>query len=111
MSSNLKFSTFLMMIFAFTISSACSKDNPGPAGCAANFNYAVELQTEATNLSNAASAYAQDQSTANCNAYKDAYQDYLDAAEDVDLCVPTGDRAAYQAAIDEARNELNNLQC
>lgn len=111
MSSILKFSAFLMMLAVF-VSTACSKDNPAnPGGCAANFNYGLELQAEATAFSNAASAYAQDQSTENCNAYKVAGQAYLDAAADIDICVPTADRAAYQAAIDDAQASLDALAC
>ena len=112
MSSILKFSAFLMMFITITMSTACSKDDPAsPGGCAANFNYAVELQAEATALSNAASAYANDQSTENCNAYKAAANAYLDAAVDLDNCVPTADRAAYEAAIDDARVNVNALTC
>lgn len=90
---------------------ACSKDNPGPGGCAANFNYAVELQDESSALSAAASAYGNDPSTANCNAFKAAYQDYLDAAEDIRPCVLQADLSAYQAAIDDARDDLDDLTC
>ncbi|PHN01787.1 hypothetical protein [Flavilitoribacter nigricans] len=111
MSSFLKFSAFLLITFTITLSTACSKDNPGPGGCAANFNWTVELQDEANVLSNAAQAYAQDPTTENCNTYKDAYQDYLDAAEDIDFCVPAADQAAYDAAIEDARDSLDDLQC
>jgi hypothetical protein len=111
MSSILKFSAFLMVLAVF-VSTACSKDNPAnPAGCAAGFNWGVELQAEATALSNAASVYAQDQTTENCNAYKAAFQAYLDAAADIDVCVPTGQRAEYNAAINDAQANLDALVC
>lgn len=111
MSSILKFTAFLMTLAIF-VCTGCSKDNPAnPNGCAANFNYAVELQAEATALSNAATAYSQDPSTENCNDYKSAYQAYLDAAADIKLCVPTADQAAYDAAIADAQASLNALSC
>lgn len=106
----MKFFAFLMLISLGT-TMACSKDSAGPAGCGASYNWSVEIQAEGNALGVAASAYAQDPTTENCNAYKAAYQDYLDAAEDIDNCVPSADRAAYQAAIDDARDNLDALTC
>lgn len=111
MSSILKYSAFLMLFVLF-VSTACSKNDPAtPGGCAANFNYAVELEAEFNAFANAATAYAQDQTTENCNAYKVAAQAYLDAAADVEVCVPVADKAAYQMAIDEAKAEIDALSC
>ena len=59
-------------------------------------------------------AYTTDQSVANCNVYKDAYRDYIDALRDVDNCIATlsaTDRNAYNEALDEAEEELENFQC
>ena len=47
-------------------------------------NYAQELQDESANLSNAAQAYGLDQTSANCEAYRQAFMDYLDEAEKLD---------------------------
>ena len=73
--------------------------------------WTTELQAEAEALSNAASAFGADPTTANCEAYRSAFQDYLNAADDLDGCVPAADRPAYQQAIDEAQAELDALQC
>ncbi|MCB0629430.1 MAG: hypothetical protein R2824_18340 [Saprospiraceae bacterium] len=107
------FMKFFAVLFVLSLGTtiSCTKNDPGPGGCAANFNYTAELQAEATALGNAASAYGQDPTTENCNAYKAAYQDYLDAAEDIKLCVPQADLAAYQQAIDDARDNLDALAC
>ena len=105
-----KFFAFLLVI-SCVITSACSKDDPVTNNCAANFNYAVELQAEAAAFSTAAGNYSQDGTTENCNALKAAYQAYLDAAEDVRPCVVAAELAGYQAAIDEARNNLDDITC
>ena len=103
--------TVVLALTAVVFLGACGgDDDPGPA-CGANFNYAISLQDEATALSNAATTYANDPTTVNCQAYVQSVEDYLDAAEDIDNCVPQADRAAYQQAIDDARDELAMVQC
>lgn len=99
-----------LLIFAtVTLFFACNNndDDGGITPC----NWAVELADEAEALSNAATAYANDPTTANCEAYRQAFQDYLDEAEDLNLCVPTTDQAEYQQAIDDAQQSLDDLQC
>ncbi len=98
-----------LVFFSLILTTACKKESTNR--CGDNFNYALELQAEANGLSAAASVYANDPTTENCEAYKAAVQAYLDAAEDLDDCVLASERAAYQQAIDEARDNLNNLQC
>lgn len=105
-----KFFGCLLLLIAVS-GTSCKKDDSGPGGCAANFNYGVELQAEATALTNAATAYANDQSTANCNAYKAAANAYIDAAEDVEDCVPNVDKAAFQQSIDAARANIAGITC
>jgi|SRR5690606_40887170 len=99
---------------ALLVFSSCSKDDDaGPlglgGGCA--YTWSVRIADEITALGEAASAYSQDPSKANCEAYKKAYNDYLDEAEDIKPCVPAGEKDEFQKSIDEARQELNNLQC
>jgi len=107
--NRLKLMVWLLGVASMFFLSSCEGD--GPSGCGDNFNYAVELQAESTALSNAAQAYANDQSTANCEAYRTAVSNYLDAAEDLDNCVLTTQRDDYQAAIDAARDNLDALAC
>ncbi|MEM6802781.1 MAG: hypothetical protein AAF696_15335 [Bacteroidota bacterium] len=78
---------------------------------AATCNYTQELQNETEAVSAAAAAYGQDQSTANCEAYRQAYLDFLDAAEKLDNCVPSSERDAYRQSIDAAQQSLNGLSC
>lgn len=89
---------------------ACKKDDPvDPCN---NFNLSVALQAESQALSNAASVYGQNPTTENCNAYRGAYQDYLDAAADLQGCANSvGQGAEYQQAIADAQASLDALQC
>ncbi len=84
-------------------------DDGGP--CGNNFIWTVELQSEAEALSTAASAYGNDPTTENCEAFRSAYQAYLDTAADLDNCVIGTERQDYLDAIAEAQVELDNLQC
>lgn len=100
----------LIAVLAFISFNSCKK--AAVVGCGtANYNYAVELQDESAAVSAAAQAYGTDQSSANCNAYIDALNDYLDAAEDIDDCVPVGSKDDYRAAIDASRQSLDGVQC
>ena len=89
----------------FFLGIACRATDP--VGC----SFAVELEDEATELSNAASAYAQDPTTANCEAYRQAFRNYLDEAEKLDNCVLGADRDAYRQTIDDTQASLDALTC
>ncbi|MGB4849756.1 MAG: hypothetical protein WBP41_17655 [Saprospiraceae bacterium] len=85
---------------------SCKKD---PVSC----NYITEVQTESDALIAAANLYYADVTiTANCNAYKAAYNNYLNALEGVKDCATTnGQGPAIQQVIDESRAALDLLQC
>ena len=100
---NLSIIAFLLLALSAI---SCNQTN-NPVTC----SFAVELEDEAAALSAAASAYGQDQSTANCEAYRDAFRDYLDEAEKLDDCVIGSERAAYRQAIDDTQASLDALTC
>ncbi len=86
--------------------SACGKNDPNTC------NYVTEVQNESDALTAALTAYSNDPSTANCNAFKGAYQDYLNALEDHRSCaVAAGQGTAFQQAIDNAQASLDTLVC
>ena len=63
-------------------------------------------------LTQAASAYGQNPTPANCAAYKTAGTNYLNKADDVQSCATAaGQGAEFNQAIDQARQSLNNIQC
>lgn len=93
-------------IIAAPFLGSCGKDDPDPC------NYLTESQQEYDALITASNAWAADPSnTAKCNAYKSAYQAYLNELDSHNNCVPVGQEAAYQQAIDDAQASINQLQC
>jgi len=88
---------------------SCSDDG---VDCDDSFNFYTELEAEADALTDAAFAYANDPSTSNCEAFREAYQDYLDTAADLEDCADeVGQGAEFQQALEEAQDALDNLQC
>jgi hypothetical protein len=88
----------------------CKKDSNADACSGA---WASELSSEINAMSSAAQTYATDPTPANCNAYKQSVQTYLDALAPYGNCATlTGqDRADWQAALDAAQQSVNALDC
>jgi len=106
--------TFLaLMILGMTAFVSCSDEeevnDPGYCGTA----WAVAVEDEANNLSLAAQAYASDQSSENCAAYKVAFQAYIDALKPYGDCTTlTGQqRANWETAIAEAEASIDGMEC
>lgn len=94
-----------LLLGALVFTYSC-KDDDDPTGC----NYATETQDELNAVLAAANVYGADPTPANCQAYKDAYQAYLDELEDhIDCAALSGQQAELQAAIDAAQADLNSL--
>jgi hypothetical protein len=107
MSKKIFFFLFLTVaVFGFW---TCDKDNNDTCSAA----WGAELTNEINAMSNAAQVYASNPTTANCNAYKQAVQNYLDALEPYGNCATlTGqDRVAWQNALDDAQESVDNLDC
>ena len=100
----------LFYIFCFTlVVTSCSKDGDGIAPCTTA--WATDLQSELTAVINAGTAYGTDQSDANCNAYKSAYQNYINALKPYGNCATlTGqNRTDWQKALSEAEADVATL--
>lgn len=92
--------------------SACSDDNPlNPLGACASGSWATEVTNESAALTTAAQAYTDDPTVANCNAYKTAGTNYLDALEDARGCVIGATQSAFNQAVNEAQAEIDALDC
>ena len=106
-----KFSSFyLISIFCFTLLfTSCSKDGDGITPCTTA--WATDLQGELTAVINAGAAFGADQTDANCNAYKSAYQNYINALKPYGNCATlTGqNRTDWQKALDEAEADVATL--
>jgi hypothetical protein len=108
MSKKIFFSLFLMIVAFGTWT--CKKDS-NPDTCSGA--WASELATEANAMANAAQTFGMNPTVANCNAYKQAAQAYVDALEPYGNCATlTGqDRVAWQSAVDNAQASINSLDC
>ena len=102
-------SHLVFVILALLVLFSCSKDDDGITPCSAN--WAIELSSELTAIGTAFSNYSMDQSEANCNALKNAYQQYIDALRPFGKCstLSGADRAEWQKAIDEAEEDLDSI--
>jgi hypothetical protein len=103
----------LLAIIAILGLSTCNKDKDSgdPAFCSAN--WADELEGEYDALYAAWAAYVADMSVENCNAYKAAYMDYINALEPFLECSSwtAAERQELQDAIDESEAAMNELTC
>lgn len=99
-----------LIVFCISLlATSCSNDGDGLAPCSAA--WATDLQNELLAVSTAASTYHLDQSDANCNALKNAYQDYINALKPYGNCATlTGQsRTDWKNAVDEAEAEVATL--
>lgn len=100
------FLTSFSLIFML-VSSSCKKD---PVKVCNSFNVGIDLQDEINGLTTAAQNYSENQSPANCQAYKNAYEDYIDALRGLESCArAVGSLAAYNESLNDAINELDSL--
>ena len=97
------------MLFGIVVFSIGCKKDDDPVG----WNYATNVQDEVNALSTAATEYGNDPTnTAKCQAWKDAYQNYLNALEDnVECATVNGQEAELQSAINQAQAALDGIQC
>lgn len=93
-------------IIAIPFVSSCKKDDPQTC------NYATELQVESTAINNALTAYTNDPSTANCQAYKLSLQAYLNASVEFKSCVnAAGQGVEFQQYLDSLQATIDAIQC
>lgn len=85
---------------------SCGKDDP------VTCNWTTELQAESDAISAALTAYSNDPTPANCQAFKNAYQAWLNDADNYVQCATTaGQGVEFQNSIDQAQASLDALQC
>ena len=100
---------FLLIVVSFLGIGSCKKKATDPDYCGSA--WATQVSAQVTALSTAAQAYATEQTPANCNAYKTAYQNYLDALEPFVNCAAwtAQDKQDLQDAINDAEDEISTL--
>jgi uridylate kinase len=100
--------SFFILVSFLTIGS-CKKKATDPDYCATT--WATQVQTQLNAVTNAAQVYAANPTVANCNAYKTATQNYLNAL------TPFLDCAAWtvqqkndlQSLIDSTQDQISSL--
>lgn len=109
----MKRSKIALLGFSLVLTSliiSCNKTN-NEGACFGYLGWALAVQDEATALSTAASAYSQDPTTENCEKYRQAYSNYIDALDSQGSCVPSDQNSDFQKSLDDARSELSALNC
>ncbi len=97
----------------FLIFMACSDDDDNDVAnvaCGQNWFNTEQVQNALTEFTNAASAYGMNQTAENCQAFKDAGNEYVDVLESFRTCaVDQGGLDEWQRNIDETRNSIETL--
>lgn len=95
-----------------TFSTGCSKDDPiSPLGNCFEVNWAQQYTNELQVWSNTIAAYNENPTQANCDKYKTAAKNYLDALRSIADCVPTENKAEIDQSINEAKAEIDREGC
>ena len=107
----LSMSVFLSFFLIFM---ACSDDDDNDdvtnAGCGQNWIEIEEVETALNAFSDAANAYGMNQTAENCQAFKDAGNEYVDVLESIRTCaVNQGLLDEWQRNIDETRSSLETV--
>jgi len=96
-------------VFALSLSTGCSKDGSTPSGCDANlFNQSINPKLTA--WQDAATAYGNDQSIANCEAYKSTGQAFLESIRSYENCASLYTQS-WRDAVDGAQADLASIPC
>ncbi|WP_157491715.1 hypothetical protein [Maribacter thermophilus] len=80
-------------------------------GCFGGAVWTDNILDELTEWEAAAQAYSDNPTDENCNRYKEAAKDYLDSLRGMADCVPGTNRAEYDQAIKEAKEEVDREGC
>ena len=112
----MKYANKILMSALLVVASlvACNKDDDDDDNvrCGDNWSPAVELEDEINAITAAAQTYGMDPSMENCEAYKQSLLDYLDAIRSWEDCyVHIGQQAEFNRQVDEAEQDVMNIQC
>ncbi len=99
----------LLTICVFAIVCACGGDDDGINGCDINEVNAA-LEDEIAALDAAGLVYANDPTTANCNAWKSAANDYLDEIEGFQSCDGLS-QSEFNQIVQGAQAALDAIPC
>ena len=88
---------------------AISCRKASPLACS---TWGFEILDEAEALQETANAYGADPTPANCRAYRDALQDYVNELERYRSCSFTAaDQQSWNEFLDDAQQSVDDLNC
>ncbi len=93
------------------MTTGCSKSPLNPLGSCFSGSWILEGESDLTNWNAAATDYANDPTPANCAKYKSAGKNYIDVLGSFASCVPGADKNEFNAAVKEAKKELDESEC
>lgn len=103
---------FLSLIVVSALALYSCSGNSLADRCGPNWSPYVEIEDEINAYTTALTNYSQDPSTENCEAFKEAYLDYLDALREWEDCyVYAYSQEEFNQTIDEAEDAINELDC
>lgn len=103
----------LVITICFTIFlglGSCSKNSPLSPNCLSG-SWIKNLEKELSAWSAASQLYGDDPTKANCENYKKAGVDYINALSKIKNCVPGGSKSDFDEEQAEAKKELNAIIC
>lgn len=104
-----------LIFFVGLLATSCGgddDDNNSNVDCNSAVSITASFQAETEAWTNALQAYSNDPSTANCNAYKTAYLEWLNAVRALESCYnEAGLGVEWQQSIDDAEAAINALVC
>lgn len=104
---------FLSLLTFTLFASGCGSDDDGiigPAFCT-DLAFSEALSNAVSNLNDAATLFADDPSTANCEAYRAAAQDYVDEISRFEDCATFGTRDDFRDALRDAEESVAMIAC
>jgi hypothetical protein len=109
MKNSIVFSTLLFFIGVLFFS--CAGKSAIEEKCE-NWSASEEFQDELNAITTAATNYGQNPTKENCEAYKEAYLDYIDALRDFEDCYTFYDLdEEFSQLLDESEASVNNIDC
>ncbi|MEE9363497.1 MAG: hypothetical protein V3U92_12945 [Cellulophaga sp.] len=99
-----------VILFSFT---NCSKNEDNTKDNIECFGgtWIQEIAAELSVWTTSAQEYSTDPSKANCDSYKSAVTNYLNALDKIKKCVPTISLDDFNKSIEEAKVELTDIGC
>ncbi|MFK8164134.1 MAG: hypothetical protein AB8H12_16940 [Lewinella sp.] len=101
----------LSLTLSLFITASCSKDEPANLNNCTAAAASQDVADAFAEFEAAIGDFANDPSTANCEAYRREAQDYLNVLKRFENCAGVGDTQEWRDNISEAEAEVAMIQC